>query len=94
MLHCLSDEVGNVSLKVLTFVKMQVLTCSSLFQLNKTFSWSYGGFQGARGAPDGKEWYVENIFEELDVPGEWFLDYDTMKLYYFPSGAPPKQVYI
>ncbi len=27
---------------------------------------------------------VENIFEELDVPGEWFYDKDTGRLYYYP----------
>ncbi len=27
---------------------------------------------------------VENIFEELDAPGEWFLDTDASVLYYFP----------
>lgn len=27
---------------------------------------------------------VENIFEELDAPGEWFFDADKAVLYYFP----------
>lgn len=61
-------------------------------QTDNTFRWSFGGFQGARGAGDGKEWYVENIFEELDVAGEWYLDEASMKLYYFPSGALPSKV--
>eukprot|EP00794_Sanderia_malayensis_P005521 gene5521-6206_t len=59
-----------------------------------TLRWSYGGFQGARGSGDGKEWYVENIFEELDVPGEWFLDETKMKLYYFPRGGLPTQIIV
>ncbi|WP_405562440.1 chitobiase/beta-hexosaminidase C-terminal domain-containing protein [Polaribacter sp. Asnod6-C07] len=29
-------------------------------------------------------YFVENIFEELDVPGEWFLDTKTSTLYYYP----------
>ena len=29
-------------------------------------------------------YFVENIFEELDVPGEWFLDNKTSTLYYYP----------
>ena len=61
-------------------------------QTDNTFRWSYGGFQGARGAWDGKEWYIDNIFEELDVAGEWFLDETTMKLFYFPSGSLPNEV--
>jgi len=28
--------------------------------------------------------YVENIFEELDAPDEWFLDAKTHTLYYYP----------
>jgi len=29
-------------------------------------------------------YFIENIFEELDVPGEWFLDVETHTLYYYP----------
>ncbi|WP_179338488.1 chitobiase/beta-hexosaminidase C-terminal domain-containing protein [Winogradskyella ludwigii] len=29
-------------------------------------------------------YFVENIFEELDVPGEWFLNTETHTLYYYP----------
>ncbi|MDR2914423.1 MAG: PDZ domain-containing protein [Tannerella sp.] len=29
--------------------------------------------------------YVENIFEELDVPGEWFYDKNTSILYFYPA---------
>lgn len=33
----------------------------------------------------GKQWYyVENLFEALDQPGEWFLNQKTGKLYYMP----------
>ena len=31
--------------------------------------------------------YVENIFEELDAPGEWFHDRKTNVLYYFPAAG-------
>ena len=29
--------------------------------------------------------FIENIFEELDAPGEWFLDKKSMTLYYYPN---------
>ncbi|GAA3651394.1 PDZ domain-containing protein [Flavivirga jejuensis] len=29
--------------------------------------------------------YIENIFEELDSPGEWFLDEETSQLYFYPK---------
>ena len=59
---------------------------------SQTLTWSYGGFQEARGCDNGSEWYVENIFEELDSPGEWFLDYDTHKLYLYPNSTLPTEV--
>ena len=59
---------------------------------NQTLTWSYGGFQEARGCDAGVEWYVENIFEELDSPGEWFFDYDTHKLYLYPNSTLPAEV--
>ena len=31
--------------------------------------------------------FVENIFEELDAPGEWFLDEKTSTLYYYPPAG-------
>lgn len=33
---------------------------------------------------NGARYIVENVFEELDVPGEWYLDRQTGKCYYFP----------
>lgn len=32
----------------------------------------------------GQRFYYLNILEELDKPGEWFVDYTTGKLYFFP----------
>lgn len=45
-----------------------------------------GGHQNNRGSKPHEEYrMVENIFEELDSPGEWFLDKENDKLYYWPS---------
>ncbi len=33
---------------------------------------------------DGARYIVENVFEELDTPGEWYLDQQTGKCYYYP----------
>jgi hypothetical protein len=44
-----------------------------------------GGWQTNRPAPMHHQYrYVENIFEELDAPGEWFLDTKQNILYYYP----------
>jgi hypothetical protein len=32
----------------------------------------------------GRRFYVRNVFEELDAPGEWFLDRDDDLLYFWP----------
>jgi Right handed beta helix region len=44
-----------------------------------------GGWQNNRPAPMHKQYrFVENIFEELDSPGEWFLDPAKSILYFYP----------
>lgn len=44
-----------------------------------------GGWQNNRGgAVHEKIRFVENIFEELDAPGEWFLNPKTHILYFYP----------
>jgi hypothetical protein len=44
-----------------------------------------GGWQNNRGAAaHEKIRFVENIFEELDAPGEWFLNPATHTLYFYP----------
>jgi hypothetical protein len=49
-----------------------------------------GGWQMSRPAPMHARYrYVENIFEELDAPGEWYYDSTSGQLYCYP----PKGVY-
>lgn len=44
-----------------------------------------GGWQNNRPAPMHKQHrFAENIFEELDAPGEWFFDRSTHILYFIP----------
>lgn len=44
-----------------------------------------GGWQMNRSGPMHQQYrFVENIFEELDAPGEWFLDKRQNILYYYP----------
>ncbi len=47
-----------------------------------------GGWQNNRrlGIHD-KYRFVENIFEELDAPGEWYLDAKTSTLYFYPPAG-------
>jgi hypothetical protein len=44
-----------------------------------------GGWQNNRPRPMHAQYrFVENIFEELDSPGEWFLDETKNTLYFYP----------
>jgi PDZ domain/Right handed beta helix region len=44
-----------------------------------------GGWQNNRPSPLHKEFrFVENIFEELDAPGEWYYNHKERILYYYP----------
>ncbi|PTY07114.1 peptide-binding protein [Opitutaceae bacterium EW11] len=44
-----------------------------------------GGWQNNRGAAAHQTIrFVENIFEELDAPGEWFLDTKAHTIYFYP----------
>jgi hypothetical protein len=51
-----------------------------------------GGWQNNRGGGINENiQFVENIFEELDAPGEWFLNSETHTLYFYPpAGLDPK----
>jgi hypothetical protein len=48
-----------------------------------------------RGSNKGKELYVENIYEELDAPGEWFYDDESRLLHLMVNGtdAPPRSLW-
>lgn len=37
------------------------------------------------GVSTGAKWYAFNLLEEIDVPGEWYVDRDNMILYYYPQ---------
>lgn len=57
-----------------------------------TLAFAEGGYQDARGSDDAGDWYIENVLEELDAPGEWYHDVAAGKLYVFynaTSGTPP-----
>lgn len=47
-----------------------------------------GGWQNNRGAAAHRDVrFVENVFEELDAPGEWFLNNQTHTLYFHPPAG-------
>jgi hypothetical protein len=61
---------------------------------NRAIWFGEGGFQmGAKWFGDpamvgrGSGYYIENVFEELDAPGEWYLDVKAGILYYQPEAG-------
>ena len=60
------------------------------------FTFGKGGNQGARGNNEGGDFFIENVFEELDYTGEFFWDKTTDNLYlnYNGTGAPPQDLTI
>ncbi|UCG33888.1 MAG: PDZ domain-containing protein [Phycisphaerales bacterium] len=55
-----------------------------------------GGWQNNRQMGAHKKYrFVENIFEELDAPGEWYLDEEKSVLYFYPpKGVNPSEARI
>ena len=52
-----------------------------------TLDFAYGGYQEARGGYFGRggAFFVENILEELDAPGEWYYNPYAGQLYVYPN---------
>ncbi|MDO5971794.1 chitobiase/beta-hexosaminidase C-terminal domain-containing protein [Flavivirga aquimarina] len=75
-----SHNWGNMQYRIATVNREEnkVYLDEGGWQLQRNFG--VGG-KGSKGS-----WYfIENIFEELDVPGEWFLDKESNLLYYYPA---------
>jgi len=63
--------------------------------VTSTFLFDAGGNQGAEGSDSADEWYIENVFEELDAPGEFYFDSGAGLLYaIFNTTDPPDEVVV
>ena len=62
----------------------------------ENFTFGLGGNQGARGGNEGGDFFVENLMEELDHPGEFFFDHreKQLYLYYNGTGMPPENLVV
>lgn len=75
-----SHNWGNMQyrIKAIDRENHKVLLGEGGWQLQRKF--------GIGGTGEKTSWfYIENIFEELDSPGEWFLDSEASQLYYSPG---------
>eukprot|EP01113_Clastostelium_recurvatum_P035494 TRINITY_DN4960_c0_g1_i1.p1 TRINITY_DN4960_c0_g1~~TRINITY_DN4960_c0_g1_i1.p1 ORF type:complete len:549 (+),score=110.52 TRINITY_DN4960_c0_g1_i1:1-1647(+) len=63
-------------------------TVKSLDTKTGLMNLTMGGWQESRGgAINQNSFYVENVFEELDTPGEWYLDVSGGLLYIMPPAG-------
>lgn len=46
------------------------------------------------GARKGAPYYFFNVLEELDAPGEWYLDRTDLKLYLYPEGELQENIFL
>ncbi|KAJ9469345.1 hypothetical protein DIPPA_01785 [Diplonema papillatum] len=63
-----------------------MFTVGSYNRSTNEFAFGKGGFQGARGDDSGADWYIEDVFEELDSEQEYFYN-DTTQMLYFVYNA-------
>jgi hypothetical protein len=55
--------------------------------VNNNFTFGYGGFQGGEGFDGGYPINIENVFEELDSPSEWWWDAEQALLYLWHNAS-------
>lgn len=54
------------------------------------FTFGAGGFQGGQaGVTGAEEWFVENVFDELDAPNEFYFNQSSMQLFLDHNGTGP-----
>ena len=62
-----------------------VVQLAEIDTTNKIFKTKQASLYGYQSGHKYSRWYVYNIMEEVDEPGEYYLDRDNSKLYFYPS---------
>lgn len=58
----------------------------------QTITFGRGGFQGGRGCGGGSNFYVDNVFEELDEENEFYFHEKDRTLYYFLNSTQNEDI--
>ena len=65
----------------------EAIRVAEIDPVEKVVSFSAPHHYGVRnGNPPPRRWYATNVLEELDRPGEYYLDRQAGKLYFWPPG--------
>ena len=75
--HALQD----VTLRVLHFWKDEITNLVSYDNTTRELVWER---PSAMTVNPNDRYFLENVFEELKLPGQWYLDRESAKLYYIP----------
>jgi hypothetical protein len=72
-----------------------VFDIESVNLTSHSITFGTGGWQEGRGTINGAEYYIDNVFAELDAPMEWFVDRTKRILYFMPNfSAPAASVFV
>jgi len=71
----------DVTLRVLHFWKDEITNLVSYNAGTRELVWER---PSAMTVKPGDRYFLENVFEELKLPGQWYLDRNNEKLYYIP----------
>ena len=80
-------QAWTVRIKEINPIKQTVTHSVGIETKNGKDVGIFGGIGSKYHRPYGsgkEEYYVENLLEEIDQPGEWCIDFTTQKLYLFP----------
>ncbi|MEX2567592.1 MAG: right-handed parallel beta-helix repeat-containing protein [Cyclobacteriaceae bacterium] len=58
---------------------------ANIDRINKTFKTKQASLYGFRSGQKFHRWHAYNVLEELDEPGEYYLDRENGKLYFYPT---------
>lgn len=76
------QNIGNAEVVVMTRWVESRLPITTIDETQRLISFSQ---PSAMQIQPGDLYYIENALEILDTPGEWYLDSNTGKIYYFPK---------
>lgn len=65
----------------------QMYKMDGYYPHNHTITWKVGGFQDARAGPNCSEYYIENVFDVLDSPNEYYYSPEQKRLYVYYNGT-------
>ena len=92
-LGCILLKIAAISLLTGGGWQYQVAAVARKFAHGCALAFGYGGYQEARGSGiSANHFYLDNVLEELDQPGEWYYDPKASTLYHWPNGTAMNEV--